>query len=115
MSASALAGLWRTARPIVRLIGRWMLRRIRRGGAKRLATRMKKRALGYQTRRLNAAKRRGDTFWIRFRTRQIKRWLLAVEWLKANGKQLNGLAATGLDSLARKAGIPLTHPNEGRV
>ncbi len=118
MSAAAIIqALWPAARRIMKLLGRWVIRRVRRHSAGWVAKRMEKRALGYQTRRMNAAKRKGDGWgaFVRFRKRQIARWLRAVAWLRANAKQLNGLAATELDNLARKAGIPLTRPNEGRV
>jgi hypothetical protein len=114
-AASVVRALWPAARRILIKIGRWVIRRVRKVGAQRLAKAMRKRALGFQTVRLNAAKRRGDAFWAGFRRKQIRRWLNAAAWLRDNAWELNRAVVDGLDRLALADRIPMTLPGEGRA
>lgn len=113
--AAIVRRLWPHARKLILRIGRWMLARLRAVGAQRLARAMEKRARGFQSRRLSAAKRRGDKVAIRFRTNQIRRWLKAVAWLRANAKRLNNKVADALNKLGLADRIPMTLPGMGRV
>jgi hypothetical protein len=116
MTAAQIAkALWPAARKLAIALGRWFLRRLQGKGAQWLARRMEARAKGYQTRRLNAALRQGRKAAVRFRRKQIARWLKAVKWLRAKAKQINTKVADTLDSLGWEERIPMTLPGEGRL
>jgi hypothetical protein len=114
-AASIIAALWPLARKAVIQIGRWVLARVRCAGAQTIAARMERRARGYQTRRLEAAKRRGDKLAARFRTGQIKRWLAFAALLRQWATRINAAVADGLSRLAIADRIPVSFPGEGRV
>ena len=114
-AAAIIAALWPAARKLAIALGRWFLVRLRGKGAQWLASRMEKRALGFQTNRLNAAIKSGRKVAARFRRAQINRWLKAVEWLRSKAKQINTTVADALNRLGWEQRIPLTVPGEGRL
>jgi len=109
------SALWPAARKIAVALGRWFLLRLRGKGAQWLATRMERRALGFQTRRLNAAVKYGRKAAAAFRRKQIARWLNAAKWLRSKAMQINTAVADTLNKLGWEKRIPLTVPGEGRI
>jgi hypothetical protein len=111
MNAAALVkSLWPGLKKILTAIGRWVITRVRKVGAQKVAMWMLKRAEGYQTNRLKAAKARKDKLATRFRTNQISRWKRAAKWILEHAVDLSEAAALALERLAREADIPVTGP-----
>ena len=106
--AAIVAGLWPAFRKIITDIGRWLVGRIRRHGAKKLAAYMELRIDVFED-RLARARRPHRQKWLRGR---IRRWNNAIVWLEANAAKFNKSVADAIEKLAIADRIPMRAPLE---
>ena len=109
MSAMKVAAaMWPTARKILLAIGRWLVSKVRKFGAQKLAAYMELRVDVFEE-RLGRARRNRRKKWLRGR---IRRWNAAIAWLRSNARKLNKKVADEIDKLAIGARIPTRVPVE---
>lgn len=102
-AASVMRALWPAMARILRAIGRWIIRRVRRNGAQRIAWYMAERVEVFRG-RLKRARSSRRKRWLRGR---IRRWQHAYRWLHRHAHDLNAGAAKVFEAAAHAAGIPL--------
>ena len=102
-AASVMRALWPAMARILRAIGRWVIRRVRRKGAQRIAYYMEERIDVFRA-RLKRARSKRRKHWLQGR---IRRWGHAMRWLHRHAVKLNAAAARVLEDAAERARIPL--------